>query len=695
MSLAASYSIAAIFSAKDKLSPAIAMIEKRYGKFAGNVGRTLGSLNRGLNKVLKVGATAALAATIAFTAMATKEFIELDNAVTQAGAKFKDLDTTAASYAASLDAIEKKSREVAGVTEFMASDAAGALDKMAMAGLDSDVSMSLLMGTTNLATAAGTDLTRAVDIATDSMGAFGLSMDTAAEAEANLNRISDVFAKTTTTANTDLNMLFESVTAGAAAFTTAGQEMETFAAFTGVLANAGLKGGAAGTSLRNVMLRLAKPTGEAADVLKNLGVQTQDSAGDFRDVIDILADFEKGLEGMGSAQKTAALATVFGARTVTGINLLLKEGSDSLREYRGELINSAGASQQMADAMRGSLSNQLAILKSSAMELGLQFVESFEKDGRGALEGLIKAVQNFDMTPITDAVTGGLESLKKLNSFVQTIGGWGLLAKIILGFAIAIKVATAALLIMNFVAAASPTTWIILGIVAAIAALTAVVVIIIKHWETISGWIKKNTDNMLIMLPVIASLAAGIWIAVLAFQAFGAAGLTAAAPILGIVAAVGLLVAGLISVVTQWDKIKKAFSEEGIGAGLLAIGKAFIEGLVKPFTLLIDLAKKIPGLSNLFDGEGQERRQDRRQSREERQEGRRQSRDERRAETQRERLELAPNAAEEESKQEQILRGEGTITVRAEDGSTAKVDNGTMADTGWDMTELGKDGVAS
>ena len=442
MSLAASYSIAAIFTAKDRLSPAISKIEKRYGSFAGNVGRSLGRLDKGINKVLKVGATAALAGIVAGTVAATREFIALDDAVTQAGAKFSDLDTRSSTYAQSLKEIQKKSREVASVTEFMATDAAGALDKMAMAGLSSKVSMGLLMGTTNLATAAGTDLTTAVDIATDSLGAFGLATDSVADAQKNLNRISDVFAKTTTTANTDLNMLFESVTAGAASFTAAGQKMETFAAFTGIMANAGIKGGQAGTSLRNVMLRLAKPTGEAAQVLKDLGIRTQDSEGNFRDVIDILADFEKGLKGMGTAQKTAALATVFGARTVTGINILLKEGSDNLREYRGELINSAGASEQMANSMRKSLKNQLSILKSSVAELGFKFVEAFEKDGRGALENLIISVQNFDMTKI-------VESVKKLVGFLKSMGTFilendGLIKGLVIGM-LAFKAAVIAI----------------------------------------------------------------------------------------------------------------------------------------------------------------------------------------------------------------------------------------------------------
>lgn len=593
MSLAASYAISAIFSAKDKLSPVVTKIEKRYGSMAGKVARSLNKMNKVINKVLKVGATAALAATIAFTAMATKEFIALDDAVVQAGAKFKDLDTKSENYAQSLDALSAKSREVASVTEFMASDAAGALDKMAMAGLASDVSMSLLMGTTNLATAAGSDLTTAVDIATDSMGAFNMSMDNAADAEKNLNRISDVFAKTTTTANTDLLMLAESVGAGASAFTTAGQEMETFAAFTGILANSMLKGGAAGTSLRNVMLRLAKPTGEAAALIEKLDVKTADSDGNFRDVVDILADLENGLKGMGTQQKTAALATIFGAKTQTGINLLLAEGSDELRKYRAELKDSAGASQKMADAIRASLGNQLKILKSSVMELGLQFVDSFEKEGRGGLQRLIETAQNFDMTPVTASVEKLIELGKEWGpTFID-------FAPMVLKIAAAIKAWSIAQGLLNAGLLSSP----------------------------LGAFVVSATALMVLLKAAEAKFGLGEKIA----EERGG---------------------GIYSRDFEEDRRRRLAERQAAAAALDPRRKRLME-------------------RNRSD------------------------RDELRAERNRNRLELAPNAAEEQSKQAQILKGEGTITVKAEDGTTAEVDTGTMGGTGWDMAALGKDGLAS
>ena len=428
------FSLEAILSLTDKLTPQYGTTTRRITGMNANLSRSFNKLNSGINRGLKRISQVGLVALGAGIAFSTREFIRLDDSITAAGAKFKDLDTTSATYNQTLKTLQQSARDVGKITEFSAVDAAGALDKFALAGFTSAQAMALLKGTTNLATAANTDLTTAVDIATDSLGAFNLVTDDTIQLEKNLTRVSDVMAKTTTTANTSLEELFESVKAGAPAFTAAGQSLESFAALSGIMANAGVKGSQAGTNLRNVMLRLSKPTGEAADVLKELGIQTQDSAGNFRDVIDIIGDFEKGLKGMGTAQRTAALTTVFGARAVTGVNILLAEGSDALRTYREDLINSGGASKQMAEAMRQSLGNRLKVLKSGLTELGLQFIESFELQGRNALDLLIQKVQDFDMKPLIEGAQKVFEVIEKWGPIFLE------LAPFILGVAAAIKV---------------------------------------------------------------------------------------------------------------------------------------------------------------------------------------------------------------------------------------------------------------
>lgn len=496
------FSLEAILTLKDQMSLGMNQTGHRMTRASRAIGRQMRDLsvpiqrvNTGLNRAFRVVGTAAVAAFGASVVVATREFVRFDQAITQAGAKFTDLDVTSADYAERLEEIGRTARDVASVTEFMATDTAGALDKMAMAGMSSQLSMSLLRGTTDLATAAGTDLTTAVDIVTDSMGAFGLATEDAAQAERNLARLSDVMVRTTTSANTSFEDLFEAVKKGAPAFTAAGQSVESFNALAGALANSGLKGSEAGTNLRNIMLRLANPTGAAADTLRQLGVQTQDAEGNFRDVVDILADFEDGLRGMGTQQRSAALSTVFGARAVTGVNILLQEGTESLRAYRTQLEESGGAATTMAEAMRQSLGNRIEVLKSGLMELGFRFVEVFEEQGRDALDNLITAVQNFDPQPVIDFFLRAIEFGTAAFQVIRRI--W----PVLVGLAAGIKAVAFATGTLNIALGATPIGWIIAGV----AGLVTGLILLARHWDAVKNavvrvwnWFSTLLDNPLI-----------------------------------------------------------------------------------------------------------------------------------------------------------------------------------------------------
>lgn len=375
------YAVSTIFKGIDQTSTVLGRIGK-----AGT--RALG----GVMQAAKNASLAAGAGLAGSLALASRSFVDFDDSVTSAAAQFGGAFLPGQAGFAKLG---KAAREIGASTEFSAGDAAKGLDYLAMAGFSAVESMRLLPNVVNLATVAGTDLASATDIASDALGAFGLMAGTAEQKAANLARLNDVLAKTTVTANTDLSTLFEAIQKGAPAFTTTGQSMETFNALAGVLANSGLKGSEAGTSLRNAMLRLARPTGEAAGVLQKLGVQTQDEAGNLRDVLDILADFESGLASLGGGQRTAALKTVFGTYSITAMSVLLQEGSQKLRSYREDLINSEGAAMSMAEVIRGSFGNQLKGVASAATEVGFSFLELFEKDIGKGLKSVTEWLRTF------------------------------------------------------------------------------------------------------------------------------------------------------------------------------------------------------------------------------------------------------------------------------------------------------------
>jgi TP901 family phage tail tape measure protein len=369
---------------------------------AGALQRGLGGLTRGLTAV-------------------SSEFVNFDQALTSASAKFKGLDLTTKAGQQTLLQLKKTARDVGAKTQFSATQAGEGLDFLAMAGFNANQAMAALPGVVDLATVANIDLARSTDIASDSLGAFGLMTEDATQLQKNFTRINDVMALTMSRTNTGIEDMFEAVKKGAPAFTAAGQSLESFNALLGVMANSGVKGSESGTALRNVMLSLSKPTDEAQAVLDRLGIKTKDADNNFRDVLDIIGDLEKGLKGVGTAQKTADLTTVFGKRTVTGVNILLKEGVDNLRKFRGELEGAAGSSKKMADVMRQSLLNRLKSLQSAAIETGFKFFTAFEKQGGSAIDTLTQAVRNFDIQPLINGVTRGIEIIKFLISVIRPL----------------------------------------------------------------------------------------------------------------------------------------------------------------------------------------------------------------------------------------------------------------------------------
>ena len=599
--MATKYAIATVY----KLIDNITMPLNKIGIKGKTVGRTLkneftktqqqlANIGSKLKTFASGAALVGVGAIGAGLGVATKQFIDYDAAVTGATAKFKDLDITSADYKDNLKAVGKVARDVAAVTEFNAVDTAGALDKMAMAGLTSKQSMALLAGTTNLATAAGADLTTAVDIATDALGAFGLMTEDEKALEGNLNRLSDVMAKTTNMFNTDISGFFESAKMGAATFTSTGQSLEDFSAMVGVMASSGIKGSESGTQLRNMMLSLASPSKTAAMALERMHIKTTDAQGNFLNIIDILEQFEKGMKGMGDAEKAAALTDIFGKRTVTGVTLLLAEGTEGLKKYSKELQNAGGTAANVAAAMRGSLANRIEVLKSALTELGFKFVDAFAAKGGKAIENFTTAITNFNPAPIIDflktvftVVSKVVRILWKMRSVIKiatisfvifktavaaTVIVAELLGAVIGTVKTIMTVFTVVVKILNAAFIASPIGWIVL----AFGALIAAVILCIKYWDAITAalsraweWIKKNQEAILNLVTIFTG-------------------------------PFGVIISIVREFWNEWDRITQAFTNGGIIAGLKQIGATILSALLAPLQGIFELIAKVPYIGEPF-----------------------------------------------------------------------------------------------
>jgi TP901 family phage tail tape measure protein len=566
------FAVTTAFKGADKLSPVYNKMGKSADKFGDRATKSINKVNRAQTALIsKTKMYAGIGLGLA-AGLITREFVNFDHAITAASAKFPGLSDGSEESRKTLERLRLTARKVGAETQFTATQAGQGLDFLAMASFNAEQAMALLPGVTNLATVANVDLARSTDIASDSLGAFGLMTKDTIQLTKNFTRINDVMAATITRANTNMEDLFESIKKGAPSFTVAGQSLESFNALAGIMANSGLKGAESGTQLRNIMLRLASPTAEASKILNNLGIVTQDADGNFRDIVDILADFEKGTKSMGSAQKSAALATVFGARSVTGVNILLQEGTENIRKFREGLLSASGASQQMADVMRQSLLNRLKTLLSTVIELGFKFIDAFSAQGGSAIDSITQAARSLGpvfsflgkvislILPMMPYLIGGFVAYK------AALIGVALYQKIMIGMgwikylimmrthiwkAITMTKAWAVVQkVLNVIMSMNPISLLVIGI----AALIGYIALAIKYWD------KFGSAMMLLLGPI------------------------------------GMVISAIMMIWKRWEKIKNAFTTGGIVEGLKQIGLAILDAIVYPIQQLLEVLGNIPGV---------------------------------------------------------------------------------------------------
>ena len=554
------FSLEAVVSMVDKVSMPMNKASKSVAGFSKKMQNQFSrtdlastKLNKSINRFGGKAAKVGLASVGIGAGLVVNEFVKFDDAIFSATAKFRDLDITTKKGQKTMDDLRKTARKIGGETKFNAVEAAQGLDFLAMAGFNTEQSMASLGGVVNLATVANVDLATATDIASDTLGAFNLMSSDSAQLQTNLARVNDVTARTTTMFNTNLEDLFESVKKGGPTFTSAGQSIESFSALVGVMANAGVKGGESGTQLRNIMLRLAAPTGAAGKALNNLGVKIKDSKGNFRDVIDILSDVQKGTKGMGTANKAAALSTIFGARSVTGMNILLAEGTDKLKKHRDALIKSGGSAKAMAKIIEQSAGNKLKALSSAATELGFKIVSAFSGDAKDGITSFTNAISKMDVKPL-------VETLKSMFAILKFV--WNVLspfAPVILGLVIAFKALVVIQTVYN-------------GILAIAAfKLGAYTVSQIAMSVATSAW------------SVISSIAA------VGTMALGVAFNILMSPITLVILAIGALIAVGVLLYQNWDVVKEFLL--GMWDGIKIKFSQAIDWIGNKFTAFIDYFK--------------------------------------------------------------------------------------------------------
>nr|WP_305141866.1 phage tail tape measure protein [uncultured Acetatifactor sp.] len=292
---------------------------------------------------------------------AVKVAADFDSAMSQVAA-------VSGATGAELDALRDKAREMGAKTKFSASEAAEAMNYMAMAGWKTEDMLSGIEGVMNLAAASGEDLATTSDIVTDALTAFGL---TAADS----GHFADILAAASSNANTNVAMMGETFKYCAPIAGALGFSAEDTAEAIGLMANAGIKGSQAGTALRTIMNNLTGDIQLSGQALGDVTIQTINADGSMRDLSDILADCRGAFSQLTESEQAQAAEALVGKNAMSGFLALMNAGEADINKLSSAIANCDGTAEGMAATMQDNLAGQLQILKSQLEELAISFGE--------------------------------------------------------------------------------------------------------------------------------------------------------------------------------------------------------------------------------------------------------------------------------------------------------------------------------
>lgn len=460
--------------------------------------------------------------------------------------------------------LRDKARELGSQTKFSATEAAQGFEYMGMAGWKTEDMLNGITGIMNLAAASGEELGTTSDIVTDALTAFGMSANES-------SRFADILASAATNANTNVSMMGESFKYVAPVAGSLGYSAEDVAVALGLMANSGIKADMAGTSLRNMFQRMAKPTKESQMAMDRLNLSLSDGNGNmysFREIMNQLR--ESFTEINMSAEEYDGILDNLDQQLADG-SLSQSKYNAAVEELNKQAFGAEGAEKARAAAMLGgtrAMSGLLAIANAST--------EDYEKltNAIDHSSDAFAKLKDGSVVPLNEALASGAEIVETYNGQAEAMaatmqdnlsGDITTLKSMLQELAISIGDLLMPTLREIVTAVQNVVTWLnnldegtkktIVQIALVIAAIGPVLLVIgkvVSAVGTVISVIGTITSAIGAILPVLTTIGGVITGTVIpAIAAIGA-------PVLIVVAAIAAVIAIIVVCVKHWDEIKEA-----------------------------------------------------------------------------------------------------------------------------------------
>lgn len=478
-------------------------------KIAGKVDSSLrAACNEADKNLSSLGTAAKTAGKIAVTALAAVATAAAGVALSSLNtyAEFEQAMANTAAIAGATEedyaALEAAAREMGAATTKTATEAAEALGYMALAGWNTQQSIAGLEPILRLSEATQMDLARASDLVTDSMSALGLGVD-------EMRDYLDLAVQTNNKANTTAESLMEAFIGCGGAAKTVGVDLTELSTALGILANNGTKGTEAGTAMNAMLVRMSSKD-VAINAMKKLGVSVFDAAGNFRGLETVMGDLSKAMANLSTEEKAAYMSKIAGTNYYTEMSYLLDAVAESAdgtasawANLEGQLQGRDGALMNMAGQVTDTLNSAKEIFMSAVQEAQLTIGEQLAPYAQEGLEYLANEVLPAVTEKLGEIIPQLIEAAKwavEHRDVILAVAGG--IVSMVAAYKIAKTVVTAYNAVMGVykvICAASATgtftlagamaavSWPVIAVMAAILALVAVVVLLVKNWDKVKA----------------------------------------------------------------------------------------------------------------------------------------------------------------------------------------------------------------
>lgn len=316
--------------------------------------------------------------------------------------------------------LETKAIQMGAKTKYSATEAASAFKYMAMAGWDTNDMLSGISGVMNLAAASGEDLATTSDIVTDALTAFGLSAKDS-------SHFADILAQASSRSNTNVGLMGETFKYVAPVAGALGYSAEDCAVAIGLMANSGIKASQAGTALRSLFTRLAKPTDTVAAAMEKYNITLTDANGNMKPLSTLMSEMRDRFSGLSEAQKANLAATLAGQEGMSGLLAIVNSSDADFKNLTDSINNADGASERMAKTMQDNLKGSFTIFKSTVESAAISIGKKLTPEVRKFVDTGTNLVKKFN--DMSDAEKTNVVNIGKMATVIPlaTLAGGKLL----------------------------------------------------------------------------------------------------------------------------------------------------------------------------------------------------------------------------------------------------------------------------